>query len=78
MDYDKDRVDDTVLALLLLTLDDPGYNHAWKGFDFRVTNRLCEKGFIENPVRRNESLVLTEEGRRRSEELFKDLFQKHG
>jgi len=33
-------------------------------------NRLHEKGMIEDPVNKNKSVGLTEEGLRRSRELF--------
>jgi Domain of unknown function (DUF6429) len=68
MDYDKDKVDEMVLALLYLTLHD-GYR-AWKGHDWEAMNRLHEKGMIEDPVNKNKSVGLTEEGLRRSRELF--------
>jgi len=73
MEYDQNKVDETVLALLYLTLHD--YNRAWKGFDWDVMNRLFEKGFIYNPRDKNKSVVLTEEGLRLSESLFQKLFQ---
>lgn len=71
MDYDTDKVDETVLALLFLTLHD--YNHAWKGFDWDSMDRLFQKGFIENPQNKNKSVILTDKGLR----FCKDLFQKH-
>lgn len=75
MDYDQNRVDDAVLALLYLTLHD--YNRAWKGFDWDAMNRLHEKGLIENPRDKNKSVVLTEDGLRLSEALFQKLFQSN-
>ena len=72
MEYDQNKVDETVLALLYLTLHD--YNHAWKGYEWDVMNRLFEKGFIQNPRDKNKSVVLTEEGLRLSEALFQKLF----
>lgn len=38
MEIDTDRIDETILALLQLTLHDGWF--AWKGFDWDVTNRL--------------------------------------
>ena len=38
MDYDENKVDEVVLALMNLTLHDE--IRAWKGFDFRVLDRL--------------------------------------
>lgn len=76
MDYDKDKDDEAVLALLYLTLHD--YNRAWKSHDWDVTNRLYEKGFIENPRNKNKSVVLTEAGLQSCEALFHALFQAEG
>jgi hypothetical protein len=72
MEIDTDRVDDAVLALLLLGLHD-GYR-VWKGFDWEAMNRLHAKGFISDPVGKAKSVVLTEEGQRRAERLFEELF----
>ncbi|WP_112908473.1 DUF6429 family protein [Rhizobium leguminosarum] len=49
---------------------------AWKGFDWATTDRLHEKGLICDPVNKSKSLVLTDEGLRRSEELFRRLFTR--
>lgn len=72
MKYDQEKVDDTVLALLLLTLHDNG--RAWKGHDWDVLDRLHEKGMILNPVGKAKSVVLTEEGEKRCKELFAKFF----
>ena len=72
MDYDENKVDEVVLALMNLTLHDE--IRAWKGFDFRVLDRLYEKGFIRDPKNRARSVVLTGEGLVRSEELFEKHF----
>ena len=74
MQIDEQKIDETVLALLYLTLDKQG--RAWKGFDWTVLNRLHEKGFIGNPVNKNKSVVLTEEGITESKRLFELLFAK--
>jgi hypothetical protein len=71
---DTDRIDDTVLALLQLTLHN-GFR-AWKGFDWDTLGRLHEKGMIGNPVGKAKSVALTDEGLRRSEELFEAMFVK--
>jgi hypothetical protein len=74
MEYDEDKVDEMVLALLQLTLHD--YNRAWKGFDWDALNRLHEQGLIENPRNKNKSVVLTADGLAKSETLFKQHFSK--
>lgn len=77
MEYDKDKVDDMMLALLYLTTFQDGPNlRAWKGMDWEVSDRLHEKGYIGNPKVKTKSVVLTEEGAKRSEELFEKHFGK--
>ncbi len=72
MKIDADRIDDAVLALMHLGLHD--HDRAWKSFDWDALNRLHEKQLISNPVGKAKSVMLTEEGRRRSEQLFRELF----
>ena len=69
---DKDRIDDTVLALLYLNLHHCGV--AWKGFDWDAMNRLFEKELISDPVRKTKSVGLSEDGQRRAKELFERMF----
>lgn len=72
MDLDTERIDDAVLALLLLGLYDE--RRAWKSFDWDALNRLHAKGWISDPVGKARSVVFTPEGRQRSEQLLQDLF----
>jgi hypothetical protein len=72
MDYDENKIDEVVLALMYLTLHDEV--RAWKGFDFKVLDRLYEKGFIRDPKSKARSVALTEEGLAKSGELFKKHF----
>jgi hypothetical protein len=72
MEIDTDRIDDAVLALLLLGLHDGG--RVWKGFDWGAMNRLHARGFISDPIGKAKSVVLTEDGQRRAEGLFEKLF----
>lgn len=75
MDYDKDNVDDHTLALMYLVLwGDEHCTRAWKGFDWDTMSRLHEKGFISDPKGKAKSVVLTEEGLKRAEELFHKFF----
>ncbi len=67
-----DRIDNAVLALMYLGLHD--HERTWKGFDWDAMNRLYEKGLISNPVNQTKSVGLSEEGRRRSEQLFLEMF----
>ncbi|HUL36521.1 MAG TPA: DUF6429 family protein [Thermodesulfobacteriota bacterium] len=74
MEPDFDKIDNTVLALLYLTLHDEV--RAWKGFDFDVMDRLFEKGYILDPRNKTKSVILTEKGLEKSKELFTKLFTK--
>jgi hypothetical protein len=73
MDLDWDKIDDAVLALLLLGASG---NRAWKGFDWEVMDRLHERGFISNPKTKARSIVLTDEGLARAQQLLAELFGK--
>ncbi len=72
MPIDEQKIDEAVLALLYLTLHEDG--RAWKGFSWKAMNRLHEQGFIENPVNKNKSVLLTDEGVAESKRLFEKLF----
>jgi len=74
MKIDEDKIDEVALALFYLTVHDN--NRAWKQVDWQITNRLFEKGLIHNPVSKAKSVVLTDQGLKQSEALFKKLFSK--
>jgi hypothetical protein len=75
MEYDEERVDEMVLALLYLgTFRDGPVVRAWKGFDWGSMDRLYEKGFIHDPKRKARSVILTEEGEWATRELFERHF----
>jgi len=74
VEIDKQKIDDTVLALLYLTLDDS--SRAWKSFDWSAKNRLFEKGYIYDPVNKANSVHLTEQGVVEAKRLFIELFGK--
>lgn len=67
-----DKIDEAVLALLLLGRHDGA--RAWKGFDWEAMNRLHENGFISDPRGKAESVVFTEKGLIEAERLLKKLF----
>jgi hypothetical protein len=79
MEYNKDKVDEMVLALLFLTtFDENQYGaRAWKGRDWGALDRLHSKGYISDPRSKAKSVVVTEEGVRRSRELFAKHFAKN-
>ena len=74
MELDNDKIDDAALALLVLTLH-VGYR-AWKGLDWEITDRLFQKGFIDDPANKAKSVCFTEEGLKRAERLLEELFGK--
>ncbi len=77
MDYDEEKIDNAVLALLYLTIwDDRTITRAWKGHDWSALDRLYQKGYIGDPKGKARSVVVTKEGRARAEELFRLLFRK--
>jgi hypothetical protein len=73
---DEQKIDETVLALLRLTLHEG--TRAWKSHDWNSLNRLHEKGFIEDPVNKAKSVVLTQKGFAKSDKLFRALFVEDG
>jgi hypothetical protein len=74
MEINTDRIDEAVLALLLLGLHDE--NRAWKGFDWNALDRLHRKGFISDPRSKAKSVTFSEDGRRESERLFALAFAR--
>jgi hypothetical protein len=77
MDYDKDKVDHAVLALLYLTMwDNRAGTRAWKGHDWAALDRLHHNGYMADPKGKAKSVVITEKGRVRDEHLLRQLFGK--
>src|SRR5579863_7523384 len=77
MNYDTEKIDEAVLALLHLTrCDDKFGAAAWKSHDWDALNRLHEKGYIGNLITMAKSVELTEERKAQAEELFRKLFGK--
>jgi hypothetical protein len=73
-ELDLQRIDEAVLALLLLGRHEG--DRVWKSFDWDVMDRLHAKGMISNPASKAKSVVLTEAGAREAERLFRRLFEK--
>jgi hypothetical protein len=78
MDYDRDKVDEMVLALLYLTISDEDAWGAstWKSHDWGAMDRLHAKGYISDPKRKAKSVVLSPEGLTRARELFERHFAR--
>ena len=60
--------------MFLVTSSDKWGARAWKGFDWDTLDRLFEKGYISEPKGKARSVVVTDEGLRLSEELFRKYF----
>jgi hypothetical protein len=74
MEYDRDKVDEIVMALMYLTMSERrGVIRSWKGYDWDAMDRLFEKGWIMDPKNKARSVVVTEAGQAKAAELF----QKH-
>ena len=74
MNLDIDKLDAAALAILSLTLHDG--RRVWKGIDWAITDRLNDKGLIENPASRAKALVLTEDGLAEAEAALAGMFGK--
>jgi hypothetical protein len=81
MEYEEEKVDEAVLALLWLNafaervgVGDMEAWRAWKSMPWEATDRLYEKSLISDPKSKAESVALTAEGRRAAEEAFERLF----
>ena len=75
MEYDKDKVDDLVLALMYLGMfSERSVRRAWKSFDWDALDRLHEKGYISNPKSAAKSVVMSDSGANLAEGLFKEHF----
>jgi Domain of unknown function (DUF6429) len=70
MPFNINKIDDTALALLYLTLHDG--RRAWKGFDWDVLGRLHK----DNPIDKTKSVGFTQEGLERAKALFEEMFEK--
>ena len=78
MNYDQEKVDDVVLALLYLTIweEDEWGARAWKSHDWDALDRLHAKEYISDPKSKAKSVVLSPEGVIRARELFERYFAK--
>ncbi len=74
MDYDQDKIDEVILALLAALEFDGG--RVWKRLDFDAMDRLHAGGFISEPKGRAESVYLTGEGMRQGKALAARYFGK--
>jgi len=77
MDYNKDKIDEMVLALIhLTTFKIDNTLRTWKSLDWDTMERLYEKGYISDPKSKAKSVELTDEGVKLSGELFEKYFNE--
>jgi len=77
MEIDERKVDEISLALLYLTtFEDKWGFRTWKGYSWDVLDRLHESGNIDDPRSKAKSVLLTDEGVKRSKALFEKHFAK--
>jgi hypothetical protein len=73
-ELDNQKLAEAALAILSLTaFKDSGVIRAWKGMDWELLSVLHQNGWIANPVGKQKSVVLTEEGNK----LAAEFLQKH-
>ena len=77
IEIDEEKIDEAVLALLYLTsFKDRPYRRAWKSHDWGSLDRLHQKGYISDPATKAKSVVFSEEGAKRSRDLFEKYFAR--
>src|ERR1700674_485421 len=77
MEVNEEKVDDMVLALLYLTtFEDKPRLRAWKGHDWDALGRLHRKDYISDPATKAKSVLLSEAGGKRAQELVGGYFAK--
>ena len=60
---DEEKLAEAALAILSLTSHkESGVVRAWKGMDWDLLNILYKKGWINDPVGKQKSVVFTERG----------------
>jgi hypothetical protein len=80
MNYDTDKVDEMVLALLCLTITEENEWGActWKSHDWDALDRLHARGCISDPKSKAKSVVLSPEGLERARAAFERHFALKG
>jgi len=72
VEYDHNKIDEAVLALLWLT--QAGNRRAWKSHVWDALERLHAKGYISDPKSKARSVAFSDEGERQARELFERHF----
>ena len=76
-DLDHDKLAEAALAILALTAFSSRHeSRVWKGLDWDVLDLLYRRGWIEDPVGKAKSVMLTEAGERFAPALLARHFAK--
>jgi predicted transcriptional regulator len=76
-DLDQEKLAEVALAILSLSrMVEPYGVTAWKGIDWDVMNMLHDKGWISNPVGKQKSVGITEEGIKLADQFLEKHFAK--
>ena len=74
---DQEKVAEAALAILSLSrVVEPYGVTAWKGLDWDVMDLLHERGWISDPVGKQKSVGITDEGVKLSEQFLEKYFGK--
>lgn len=77
MEYDQNKVDEIILALLHLTSSTDQFGtRAWKAFDWQSMDRLFKKGYISDPNEKGATLTFSKEGADLSRQMFEKYCSK--
>lgn len=74
MDFDDEKIDRAVIALMYLGLHEKG--RTWKSFDWEAMQRLHQRAYISDPVGKAKSVLFTDEGLAEAKRQFEELFRK--
>jgi len=76
-ELNQEKLAETALAILSLSgFMDAGGVRAWKGMDWDLLGILFEKGWISDPVGKQKSVYLTDEGAKLAEQFLESHFGK--
>ncbi len=74
---DQEKLAEAALAILSLSrMVEPYGVTAWKGIDWDVMNMLHDKGWTSNPVGKQKSVAITEEGIELADQFLEKYFAK--
>ena len=74
---DEEKLAEAALAILSLSrMVEPYGVTAWKGIDWDVMNILHDKGWVSNPVGKQKSVGITEEGVELADQFLEKYFAK--